>query len=211
MPAPKRLASSMRADRHARPEYVIAFREIIERIAGPLRQLPKRALPIRMYVGGGAAFHFYTGERVSRDVDATFSRRIALPEDLEVAYRDTDGAARVLYFDRQYSDTLALLHEDAYDDSERLTLPDTDPTILDVRLLSPLDLAVSKISRFSSQDRDDIAALARRRLITAAALRKRAESALTAYVGDTNRLRGSIDLACRIVQDIEHQAAKRRS
>lgn len=51
--------------------------------------------------------HFYTGERVSQDIDAAFSRRIALPEDLEVAYRDADGAARMLYLDRQYNDTLA--------------------------------------------------------------------------------------------------------
>ena len=55
---------------------------------------------------GGAAMHLYTGERVSNDVDAVFSKRIALPNDLEVAYQDPDGAARLLYFDRQYNDTL---------------------------------------------------------------------------------------------------------
>jgi hypothetical protein len=90
----------MRPDRNARPEYVAAFREIVNRIASSLTGVPKRALPVRMYVAGGAALHLYTGERVSRDIDAAFSRRIALPEDLEVAYRDADGAARLLYFDR---------------------------------------------------------------------------------------------------------------
>jgi hypothetical protein len=199
----------MRTDRHARPEYVAAFRQIVGRIAASLEHLPKRALPIRMYVAGGAALHFYTGERVSRDIDAAFSSRLALPEDLEVAYRDADGGARVLYFDRQYSDTFALLHEDAYDDSESLTLAGTDAAVLEVRLLSPLDLAVSKIGRFSSQDRDDIASLARHRLITSAALRKRAEAALAGYVGDTNRLKSSIDLACRLVEDIEKRRTTR--
>ncbi|MSR09029.1 MAG: hypothetical protein EXR82_05795 [Gammaproteobacteria bacterium] len=132
-----------------------------------------------------------------------FSRRIALPENLEVAYLDADGAARLLYFDRQYSDTLGLRHEDAYDDSVPLALEGGDATVLDVRLLSALDLAVSKIGRFSSQDRDDIAALARHRLISAAALRRRAGEALRGYVGDTRRVQGSIELASRVVADVE--------
>jgi Nucleotidyltransferase of unknown function (DUF6036) len=200
----------MRPDRNTRPEYVAAFRELIGRIAAALRHLPARALPIKMYVAGGAALHFYTGERVSRDIDATFSRRLALPEDLEVAYRDADGAARVLYFDRQYSDTFALLHEDAYDESQSLTLADIDPKILDVRLLSPLDLAVSKLSRFSSQDREDITSLARHRLITSRALRKRAQAALANYVGDTQRLQTSIDLAASIIEDVERRGRKSR-
>ena len=193
----------MRPSPHTRPEYVAAFREIINRIAASLEGLPKRALPIRMFVAGGAALHFYTGERVSQDIDAAFSRRIALPDDLDVHYRDADGAARLLYFDRQYSDTLGLMHEDAYDDSVPLTLKGIDSKVLEVRLLTPLDLAVSKLGRFASQDRDDIAQLARRKLITATALRRRAEDALKGYVGDTARAQGSIDLACRIIADVQ--------
>jgi hypothetical protein len=195
-------------DRNARPEYVAAFSEIVHRIAGTLTGLPKRALPIKMYVAGGTALHMYTGARVSRDVDAAFSRRIALPEDLEISFRDADGAARLLYLDRQYSDTLALMHEDAYDDSVPLALPGNDARVLDVRLLSPLDLAVSKIGWFSSQDREDISTLARRKLITSKALRARAEQALKAYVGSTERVQGSIELACRIVADAEGRRAK---
>src|SRR4030088_3170401 len=142
----------MRPDRNARPEYVAAFRELVNRIENPLAELPKRVLPVRMYVAGGAALHMYTGERVSRDIDAAFSHRIALPENLEVAYPDADGAARLLYFDRQYSDTFALMHEDAYEDSVALSLEASDSSRLEVRLLSALDLAVSKLGRFSSQD-----------------------------------------------------------
>jgi hypothetical protein len=195
----------MRPDRNARPEYVAAFREIINRIASSLAGLPERALPIRMYVAGGAALHMYTGERVSRDIDATFSHRIALPENLEVAYRDADGAARLLYFDRQYNDTLGLMHEDAQDDSVPLAIEGVDSGVVEVRLLSALDLAVSKIGRFSSQDRDDIATLARHKLITSAKLRQRAEDAMVGYVGETTRLQGSIELAVRIVTDIEER------
>ena len=144
---------------------------------------------------------------MTQDIDASFSRRIALPEGLDVSYRDTDGAAQLLYLDRQYSDTLAPIHEDAYEDSERLVLPGLDPRVLDVRLLTPIDLAVSKVGRLTSQDRDDIAALARHGLLRAASLRKRAEKAVDGFVGDTTRLRGNIETACRIVADIEARHA----
>src|SRR3984957_2047327 len=198
----------MQPSRATRPEYLAAFSELIQRIAEPLRELPKRSLPIKMYVAGGAAMHFYTGERISNDVDAVFSKRIALPRDLEVTYQDPDGAARLLYFDRQYNDTFALMHEDAHQDSVPLTLEGIDASILDVRLLSALDLAVSKISRFSSQDRDDIALLARRKLITSVRLQRRAEDAMAGYVGELTRLRGSIELARRIVADAEKTPTK---
>jgi Nucleotidyltransferase of unknown function (DUF6036) len=187
----------------ARPEYVAAFSEIAARIAAPLADLPKRVLPIRMYVAGGAALHFYTGERTSRDIDASFSHRIMLPENLEASYRDADGGARLLYFDRQYNDTFALMHEDAHQDSVPLSLKGIDAAILDVRLLSALDLAVSKISRLSSQDREDIAALARHGLIRPSALRRRAEAALGGYVGNLDVPRKSIVLACHVVEDVE--------
>ena len=189
----------MRPEPYTRREYVAAFRELAARIAASLKDVPPRALPIRMYVAGGAALHFHTGERVSVDVDAVFSRRIALPDGLEVAYRDEDGSARLLYFDRQYNDTLGLMHEDAQDDSIPLTLEGIDSRVLDVRILTPVDLAVSKLGRFSDQDRADIAALARRGLVSATELERRALEALEIYVGDTQRLRGNIASAVKIV------------
>jgi hypothetical protein len=201
----------MRPSPAARPEYIAAFGEIVARVAKPLSGLPKRVLPVKMYVAGGAAMHFYTGERTSKDIDAVFSHRIVLPEDLEVTYRDADGGARLLYFDRQYNDTFALMHEDARDDSVPLTLKGIDSEVLDVRLLSALDLAISKISRFSSQDRDDMLTLARHGLIRSAPLRKRAEEAAQAYVGNIETLRASIDLACRIVEDVEKQKTSSRA
>src|ERR1700733_12983460 len=195
----------MRPNSATRPEYLAAFTELVQRIAASLHELPRRSLPIKMYLAGGAAMHFYTGERISNDVDAVFSKRIVLPGDLEVTYQDPDGAARLLYFDRQYNDTFALMHENAHDDSVPLTLKGIDASILDVRLLSALDLAVSKISRFSSQDRDDITTLGKHGLIKSAALRRRSEQAMENYVGNLDALKGAVDLACRIVEDVERR------
>lgn len=200
----------MRPSPRARAPYLEAFREIAARIARALEGAPKGSLPVAMYVAGGAALHFYTGERISEDVDAVFSRRVALPDDLDVAYRDADGRARLLYFDRQYNDTFGLLHEAAHDDAVPIALDGVDPRVLDVRLLAPVDLAVSKLSRLSDQDRADIAALAHAGLVKPDALRRRAEEALGGYVGDLARVRTSIDIACRVAAEATPAPRPRR-
>jgi hypothetical protein len=186
--------------RRAEPAYLEAFRVIVERIARSLKTArAKLAEPVRMYVAGGAALHFYTGAGISEDIDATFSKRLILPDDLEVTYRDRDGRPRLLYFDRQYNDTFGLMHENADLDSIPLALDGVDPHVIEVRLLSPIDLAVSKLARFEDQDQRDIRALAEAGLLDAQAFRERAEEALVGYVGAADRVKLSIKLACKII------------
>ena len=197
----------MRPEAHTRAAYVAAFRELVARIAASLADVPKRARPIRMFVAGGAALHFYTGDRVSLDVDAVFSRRIVLPENLEVAYQDADGAPRLLYFDRQYNDTLGLLHEDARADSRPLSLPGIDAKLLDVRLLAPVDLAVSKLARHTDQDRADIVSLGRHGLLDASAVRRRATESVAGYIGHVDRLQQTIE---RVTQLVAAEQPRRR-
>lgn len=176
--------------------YFAAFSQVMERLQDALGEA---ARAVRVCVAGGAALHLYTGGRVSKDIDAKVMARVLLPENLEVAYRDRDGHARLLYFDTQYNDTYALLHEDAYDDALPIDVPGVDPRRMDVRLLGPLDLAVSKLSRFEMHDQEDIRALALAGLIDAAGLRHRAEEALPGYVGNLERVRNSIALAEKLV------------
>src|SRR5512143_1655587 len=107
----------MRPSKAADPAFVEALTDIAKRIAGPLAKADRKALPVRMYLAGGAALHVYTGSRVTDDVDAVFSTRVILPEDLDVYYVNAKGENRLLYFDRQYNDTLGLVHEDARDDA----------------------------------------------------------------------------------------------
>ena len=105
-----------------------------------------------------------------------------------------------MYLDRNYNDTLGLLHENAYRDSRPVNIPGIDRQLIDVRVLAPVDLAVTKLSRFTDQDRQDIELLAQRQLINSTAVRKRAEEALGGYVGDVAPVRGSIDVACRLIE-----------
>ena len=201
----------MKPDRRVRGEYLEAFAQVVARLAATLAKSPKAA-PLRMYVAGGAALYLLTGVRVSEDIDAAFSRRLVLAEDVEVSYRDADGRGRLLYLDRNYNDTLGLLHEDAHADSLPVTIPGIEasrPPTVEVRILSPLDLAVTKIARFSEQDRADIELLAREGLIDAKSLRRRAEEALQGYVGALDSVRTSIALACRLVEAAARPRRKR--
>ena len=181
--------------------FLEAFKTMVGRIEESIRASgnKKLALPVRMFVAGGMASHFYTAKRMTDDVDATFSHRMLLPEDLEVSYRDADGKARLLYFDRQYNDTFGLLHEDAYRDSLPLKLDGVDPAVVEVRLLSPVDLAVSKLARFAEHDQDDIKALAAEGLLNSQDLKKRAEEALKHYIGNPGPIKTSITLACKLI------------
>ncbi len=181
------------------PAWLKAFSTIMSRIdaaLGPAK--PKK--PVVACVADGAAMHFYTGDRYSRDIDAKILARVMIdPQELQVAYQGSDGRARLLYFDTQYNDSFALLHHAAYDDARPVAIEGVDQRRLEIRLLTPVDLAVSKLSRFSEQDQDDIRALARHGLITAAALRRRAENALPDYVGNLERIKNSIIIACGMV------------
>ena len=183
------------------PEYTRAFATIMSRIQKTLG--PKRpAKPVVLCVAGGAALHFYTGSRVSKDIDARIMAPVLLdPQELEVAYRGEDGHARLLYFDTQYSDSFALIHRNAYADAIPIAVEGVDPRRLQVKLLTPLDLAVSKLSRFSEQDQADIRVLAREGLLAPSELRRRAEQALADYVGNLDRIKTSIRLASRLVEE----------
>jgi hypothetical protein len=196
MTTPRRRPPSGNAD----PAFVEALAEIARGIAASLSSVDRRRLPVRMILAGGAAMHYYTGSRTTEDVDAVFSARVLLPDDLDAYYVDASGSHRLLYFDRQYNDTLGLVHEDARDDSIPIVLPGVDPGVLEVRALAPVDIAVSKIGRFEEHDREDIVTLARRALISERAVRRRAEEALSYYVGNPDRTRTSLQLAIDLIR-----------
>lgn len=74
--------------------------------------------PLTVFLAGGMGVHLYTGKRVTTDIDAEFSGRVAVPTDL----------------------------------------------------LSPVDLAVSKISRLADPNKEDIHDLVHAGLTSAAPL-----------------------------------------
>lgn len=190
----RELAISTRAD----PAYVEAFRTLALRVARSAKATAQ--MPITIFLAGGSAMHFYTGARMTDDIDAVFDRKILVPADATVIYRDAQGKARSVYFDMNYNESYALLHEDAHDDAWRLLLKGMEG--VRVFVLQPVDLAISKLARFSEIDRGDILQLATDGLITANALRQRAEEALPGYVGNLVPLKTAIMLACRDIDGL---------
>jgi hypothetical protein len=190
----RELSISKRAD----PAYVEAFKSLVQRLVRSAKATSKE--PLTMYLAGGAALHFYTGARMTDDVDAVFDRKLLIPPDLAVIYRDAEGKARSVYFDINYNEIYALLHDNAHQDAARLALEGLDGARIFV--LQPVDLAVSKLARFSEIDRKDMVRLAADGLIIGNELRKRAEEALPGYVGNPDPVRISIDLACRDIEGL---------
>jgi hypothetical protein len=135
------------------------------------------------------------------DVDAAFNKRVLLPADTAVIYRDSEGRARSVYFDATYNESYSLLHEDAHRDAVPLRLEGIEGAR--ILVLRPVDLAVSKLARFGEIDRQDILRLAKEGLVSASELRKRAEEALPAHVGNPESIRTSLDLACRDIEALE--------
>lgn len=187
------------------PEYFDAFARLMGKIEAGLQG--HKGAPVPVYVAGGAAIHLYTGARYSRDVDARIGlQKLILPDDLKVSYKGPDGLPKILYFDTAYNESFALLHEDVHEDSIAIAVPGVNAKRLDVRLFSPVDLAVSKLSRFEAHDQEDILALWRAGLIDADSLRRRALEALPGYVGPVQKLKASLEIACKQIE----KAAKRK-
>jgi hypothetical protein len=108
-----------------------------------------------------------------------------------------DGSPSFLCLDNNYNPTFGLPHEHHDRDAVEWTGIGNEGRKIQPYVLSPVDLAVTKISRYSIQDREDILALANASLFSVEQLRNRATEALRDYVGDRGPVMTSIELTCR--------------
>jgi hypothetical protein len=177
------------------------LRELLERLEDRL-QLKS---PLQVYLAGGMAVHLYTGKRVTGDVDAEFGGRVLLPSDLAVVVTLEDGTDQVVYLDTNYNPTFALMHEDYQADSRPVYL---GLGSIRVNVLSPVDLAVSKIARLADNDREDIRELVMLGLTDAGAIEARATEALGGYVGGIEMLKANLRDAIAIAREAETRRAQ---
>ena len=171
------------------------------------KQLEQRlslSKPLTVYLAGGMAVHLYTANRVTTDVDSEFSGRIIIPNDLMVEITLEDGSPQLIYLDTNYNSTFALMHEDYQDDAIPV---DLGLDYIQVRVLSPVDLAVSKIARLADNDREDIQALVRLGLTTANDIERLANSALVGYIEGQALLQANLQDALAIARNEEAQMA----
>lgn len=174
------------------------LRQLLKELEGRLA-LQK---PLTVYLAGGMAVHLYTASRVTTDVDAEFAGRVVLPQDLLVELKLEDGSPQVIYLDTNYNPTFALMHEDYQEDSIPV---DLGLEQIRVRVLSPTDLAVSKIARLADNDREDIRALVAEGLTSSKAIEERATEALAGFVGGIQMLRANLKDALSIAREEEQR------
>jgi hypothetical protein len=175
-----------------------ALRQLFEELA---RRIQPRS-PLRIILAGGMAAHLYVGKRVTLDLDAEFCARVLIPQDL---FAEAEGLG-TLYFDTNYNPMFALMHEDYQVDA---VLVDVGVPNIELRILAPVDLAVSKIARWADVDQEDIADLVRAGLVTAAAIQQRAEEALAGYIGNLSDVRARIESAVELATQVEAEGVPR--
>jgi hypothetical protein len=181
---------------HTRTALAIGLRDLFKQLEERL----SLTNPINVYLAGGMAVHLYTANRVTTDVDAEFAGRVYLPNDLMVEVTLEDGSPQVIYLDTNYNSTVALMHENYHDDAIPL---DLGVDQIRLHVLSPVDLAVSKIARFADNDKEVIAALVRLGLTTANEIEQRATSALAGYIGGQAMLKLNLRDAIALAHDVE--------
>lgn len=185
----------MTKERKLYPELEAHLEKLAERL-GELK------MPVHAYIAGGVAVNHYTGIRMSDDVDIAWSRRVAIPPDMrvfEAANPDDPQDVMLITMDGEFGDYLGSFHPDWKEDS--LEICQIGDIVLHV--ISPLDLAVSKIGRFQDRDREDIEGLARFRLIKSEEFERRATEAVDYYVGDTTYIGYNLRDALEMIKVIE--------
>jgi hypothetical protein len=180
------------------PDLASAFAAIVSKMDQQIRAAGHAGPPVEMYVAGGIAMHYYSMTRYTGDVDASFSHRLMFnPKELIATYLNQDGKPAVLYFDANYNPTFALMHPDYPQEAEEWHALNKPESLVRVKVLSPVDLAVSKVARFSDQDQEDIKKLGALGLVTSRQLKSRAEAAMDYFIGNQAPVRANIEAICR--------------
>ncbi|MGY6588387.1 MAG: DUF6036 family nucleotidyltransferase [Wenzhouxiangella sp.] len=184
---------------------------LVDRIAESIR--PDQVVPA--YLAGGTATWLHLqkagGEpaeqaRFSEDADIHFARSLIFDRNLVVAYKDLDERERLLTLDGSYSIDIGLRHPKCFDDAALLLSSNNGR--IQLYLLSPLDLAVTKTGRFQDHDRKDIELMARAGLLEARSFQQRAIEALDYLATDPTMVRINIDEASELIEQASGPAIK---
>jgi len=133
-----------------------SFKEaIIEMMEEIAKQIPDshKQTPVKAYLTGGGAVHYYCNSRVSDDVDLIMQYAVNVPNDLFVVWLNDEGTLEQVHYDHTYNSTLGLMHEDYEDRAVHMI---TIEEKFEINLLSPVDLIISKLIRFVQNDDEDI-------------------------------------------------------
>jgi len=139
-------------------------------------------IPIKLFLAGGAAVHWWTRDRVTGDLDIDGGIQLGV-KDLRIAYFDESGNSRILYLDKNYNPMFGLMHENYQEEAYPIGKNLGIQHIFDLRVLTPVHLAISKVSRLSLNDAEDIKNLAQKGLIQPQDFDIKATDALRVSIG----------------------------
>lgn len=177
---------------HALPAGLVRHLAELSGRLGPLAE------PLCAWLAGGFAVHYYTQQRLSGVVDIRWSRRIAIPPDMQTFEMDARGSSagkQIVVMDGSFTDVMGSFPPDWEERSQDARSFGN----MVLHVIDPVDLAVSKVARFSERNREDIQALAERGLIDPDTFAKRSDEALECYVGDLTFVRYNAGDATEIV------------
>ena len=129
--------------------------------------------------------------------------RIPIPPDMqifEVPNPDDPHDRHLVAMDGGFSDVPGSFPPDWVTQAEEVCRAGN----IAVLKIDPVDLAVSKVARFSDRDREDIRQLAVQGLVDLSLFVERMEEALDCYVGDTTFVRLDFEEAKEIVSRESH-------
>ena len=87
---------------------------IIEMMKQIAKEIPDshKEVPVKAYLTGGGAVHYYCNSRVSDDIDLIMQFSVKIPENLFVVWMNDEGMLEQVHYDHTYNSTFGLLHED---------------------------------------------------------------------------------------------------
>ena len=156
-----------------------AIIEMMQEIAKAIPDSHKQT-PVKAYLTGGGAVHYYCNSRVSDDVDLIMQYTVKIPKDLFVVWLNDEGTLEQVHYDHTYNSTFGLLHEDYEDRAIHMITIDNK---FEINLLSPEDLIISKLVRFAQNDEEDILNIIKTGKVDKELLHELAEDAISVGVG----------------------------
>ena len=153
---------------------------------------------IHFYLSGGMLVYLYTGCQRTFYIEGEFNRKVYIADGLSLVYRDGSDKERLIRFNKNDNTRFNLMHPNYLQDA--VLLPFKQLQNMQVHALTALDLCVSKISRLSPIDVEDIQGFVRAGYFSAEELDVRAREALIDYFGDLKQYRDNISLAKQYAQ-----------
>ncbi|OCZ62622.1 hypothetical protein A7P21_09775 [Acinetobacter seifertii] len=161
---------------------------------------------VKCFIFGGCALHIHTNARGSNDLDAEIQAcRLLKKDDVylylkqhDVEYLDENDLETNLEFDPSFNTALASIDPDY----EERVIPLVTDSIVEVYLVSGLDLAVSKLARLSERDIEDIKILYKHQQFTLDTFKKSADNALE-YYATPEQLRANIHYMASLLAEMQ--------